>query len=288
MENYLSPLFDFILQELPLFSAVVIWLGIEIMSRRIKSRLKKSIFSQYENSTDPEHAEFYLKYYRKIQSIDVFRALSLLIVIFVILSFKTWGSINFLVVGLGAVLIIMKDFILSSIAFFLIIRQYKIGDTIGISDIQGQIIYIRMLGVGILGKDNDGDNTGRMFVIPSYKFISETLKKEDLHTNSIRKELLRIPFKSSEFSITFDDFMKDLGWFLTAHLPTLSKKNCWNYQTYIGHKYKMDIDYLEEKCIIITIWLVGKWEENVEKKRKIVAFVESKRNIKDDAREKSA
>ena len=105
----------------------------------------------------------------------------------------------------------MKDFILSSIAFFLIIRQYKIGDTIGISDIQGQIIYIRMLGVGILGKDNDGDNTGRMFVIPSYKFISETLKKEDLHTNSIRKELLRIPFKSSEFSITFDDFMKDLG-----------------------------------------------------------------------------
>lgn len=182
---------------------------------------------------------------------------------------------NFLVVGLGALIVIMKDFILSVIAFFIIIRRYKIGETIGIGEIQGQIIYIRMLGVGILGKDNDGDNTGRMFMIPSHRFLTETIKKEDLHTNSIRKELLKIPYKTQDFSVDFSTCMRALENFLDSELRTLSKRNCGNYQTYIGHKYKLDIDYFEDKCITITIGLVGRWEDTVESKKKIVAFVES-------------
>lgn len=277
MTDSLAPLFDFIRLEFPLFSAIIIGIAIEIVSRRIKSRLKKSIFSEYENSIDPEHAEFYLNYYRKIQSLDIFRALSILVVLFVIFTFKTGGSINFLVVGIGALIIIMKDFILSVIGFFMIIRRYRIGETIGIGDIQGQIIYIRMLGVGILGKDNDGDNTGRMFVIPSFKFLSETIKKEDLYTHSIRKELLRIPFKTEEFLVDFSTFLRSLEVFLEGELKTLSKKNCGNYQTYIGYKYKMDIDYLEDKCILITIGLVGRWEDTVENKKKIISFIEERK-----------
>jgi Mechanosensitive ion channel len=239
--------------------------------------MKKSMFSKYENSTDPEHAEYYLSYYRKIQSLDIFRAISILVVLSIIFTFKTGGSVNFLLVGLGALIIILKEFILSVIAFFIIIRRYRIGDTIGIGDIQGQIIYIRMLGVGILGKDNDGDNTGRMFVIPSYRFLTETIKKEDLHTDSIRKELLRIPFRTDDFTIDFATFIRALETFLDNELNTLSKKNCGNYQAYIGHRYKMDIDYLEDKCITITVGLVGSWEANVQNKKKIVSFVESRK-----------
>lgn len=164
----------------------------------------------------------------------------------------------------------MKDFLLSVVAFFLIIRRYKIGETIGINDIQGQIIYIRVLGVGILGKDNDGDNTGRMFVIPSFKFLTETIKKEDLHADSIRKEILKIPYITNEFEPDFATFIRSLENFLDNELKTLSKRNCGNYQTYIGHKYKLDIDYLEDKAIIITVGLVGKWENTVENKKKIV------------------
>jgi hypothetical protein len=135
MDN-ISSFFEFIQLELPLFTALFVGVLIEIVSRRIKSRLKKSIFTKYENSIDPEHAEYYLNYYRKIQSLDIFRALSILAVIFVIFTFKTGGSINFLVVGLGALIITMKDFLLSAVAFFIIIRRYKIGETIGMNDIQ--------------------------------------------------------------------------------------------------------------------------------------------------------
>ena len=102
----------------------------------MKSRMKKSIFSQYENSIDPKHAEFYLNYYRKIQVIDIIRALSVILILFIVFTFKTGEGVNFLVIGLGALIITMKDFILSIFAFFFIVRQYKIGDTVGMGDIQ--------------------------------------------------------------------------------------------------------------------------------------------------------
>lgn len=43
----------------------------------------------------------------------------------------------------------------------------------------------------------------------------------------------------------------------------------------------MDIDYLEDKCIIISIGIVGKWEKTVEKKRKITEFVENQKKKRD-------
>lgn len=264
-------------EQHPLVILTILVLIVELISRYIKKRMKESIFAKYEWSTDQKHAEFYLGYYRKVQVIDIIRWSSVLFFISFIILRYTWAGVNFFVIAAGALIITFKDFILSIIAFFILIRRHNIWDTIGIDTIQWQIIFIRMFSVGILGKDNDGDNTGRMFIIPMHKFLSEATRKEDLHSNSIRKELLKIPYKKQDFTISFDEFLKKLEAYLETHLPTLSKKNCWNYQTYIWHKYKLDIDYLEEKCIIISIGLVGKWETNVEAKKWIVAFVEENR-----------
>jgi hypothetical protein len=134
-----------------------------------------------------------------------------------------------------------------------------------------------MFSIGILGKDNDGDSTGKMYVVPSHRLITESIKKEDLHTNSIRKELVKIPFINQDFTLSFEEFVQQLELYVGTLLPLMTRRNCGNYQTYMGHKYKMDIDYLEDKCVIITIGIVGKWSQNVENKKKIITFVESKR-----------
>lgn len=266
---------NFLEKESILLTVLIVGITIESISRNIKRRMKKTIFAQYDKSTDPKHAEYYLEYYRKSQIIDVIRIISLITVVFIGVSLKTSWGVNLFVVAAGAFIIIFKDFLLSIVAFFFILPQHRIGDTIGIGDIQWQIIFIRMFSIGILGKDNDGDSTGRLFVIPSHKFLSEIIRKEDLHANSIKKELLRIPFKSNEFDLSFSEFLEKLELFLDELLPVFNRKNAWNYQTYIGHKYKMDIDYLEDKCIIVSVWVVGKWEKTVEKKRKIAEFVEN-------------
>jgi hypothetical protein len=58
-----------------------------------------------------------------------------------------------------------------------------------------------MFSIGLLGKDQDGDSTGKLFVIPSHKFLTEAIIKEDLHSTGIRKEILRIPIKNGELDI---------------------------------------------------------------------------------------
>jgi hypothetical protein len=277
ISHIFSQISIFISKESTLVVVILIAIIIELVSRSIKTKMKTSIFSQYDKSTDPKHAEFYLDYYRRGQVIDIIRVSSLLALLSFFVITRTGAWVNFFVIAAGALLIIFKDFILSIIAFFVVIRRYKIGDTIGTSEIQWQIIYIRMFSIGILGKDNDGDSTGKMYVVPSHRLITESIKKEDLHTNSIRKELVKIPFINQDFTLSFEEFVQQLELYVGTLLPLMTRRNCGNYQTYMGHKYKMDIDYLEDKCVIITIGIVGKWSQNVENKKKIITFVESKR-----------
>jgi hypothetical protein len=49
---------------------------------------------------------------------------------------RTSIGASFFVVVAGALVITFRDFILSIVAFFIILRRYKIGETIGIGDIQ--------------------------------------------------------------------------------------------------------------------------------------------------------
>ena len=71
----------FITKESVLVSFIIIALCIELVSRHIKKKMKQSIFSKYDRSTDPKHAEFYLDYYRRGQVIDIIRVSSILVLI---------------------------------------------------------------------------------------------------------------------------------------------------------------------------------------------------------------
>lgn len=71
----------------------------EIVLRNVKKHLKDSIYSQYDDSTDPKHAEYYLEYYRRSQIVDTFRVLVLVILIVFIVVTKTSGGSSFLAVA---------------------------------------------------------------------------------------------------------------------------------------------------------------------------------------------
>ncbi|MBP6981786.1 hypothetical protein KBB25_03375 [Candidatus Gracilibacteria bacterium] len=277
----MSQIFEFITaffqsEHLLIFS-VSIFLIIELVSRRLRKKLKQTIFSQYDNSTDQKHAEYYLEYYRKSQIIDIVRVLSFMILIGFLIASRTSSGANIFIVATGALIIVFKDFLMSIIAFFAVLPQYQIGNTIGIGTFQGQIIFIRMFSIGLLGKDQDGDSTGKLFVIPSHKFLTEAIIKEDLHSTGIRKEILRIPIKNGELDIPLGQLISDLEVFLTEMLPIMNRRSVGNYQTYIGHRYKIDVDYLEDKCIIISIGLVGKWKDLTKQKQKIIEWMEERR-----------
>ncbi len=251
---------------------------VEVLAIAVKRSMKRRIWATGKDiSLDTENPEYYLEYYRKGQIIDIFRVATIFVTLGVLLATRTTIGANFFIITAAALVVTFRDFILSIVAFFIILRRYKIGETIGIGDTQGQIISIRMFTIGMLGKDNDGDNTGRYFSIPSHRFLTETIRREELGIESIRKEMIRIPYDHETYSLPFTEFMTGLKKELDTICSTMTKKNCGNFQTYIGYKYKMDIDYLEDKCIIITVGLVGKWRRNVERKEQIITWAEQYR-----------
>lgn len=263
--------------------SLIIWvifavILIETIAIFLKRWIKARIFAiQKDLVTDTENPEYYLEYYRKWQIIDIIRFAVLFVGLGTLIVTRTSIGANFFVIVAGALVITFRDFILSMVAFFIVLRRYKIGETIWIGDIQGQIISIRMFTVWLLGKDNDGDNTGRHFTIPGHKFLTETIRREELQVESIRKELIRIPYSHESYSLNFADFNRELKNVLNTMLPMITKKNCGNFQTYIGYKYKLDIDYYEDKCITITVGIIGKWRKNVERKEQIVEWTEQYR-----------
>lgn len=272
--NFLEKIWE---KDTLIISLVTVVILIEIVAIFIKQSFKKKIFTIQKDITEKENPEYYLEYYKKWQIIDLIRIASIFVALWVLMVGRTSIGANFFIVVAGALIVTFRDFILSILAFFIILRRYTIGETIGIDNIQGQIISIRMFTIGLLGKDNDGDNTGRHFTIPGYRFLTETIRREELQIESIRKELIKIPYDYAQYSISFQTFIEWLEKQLDTICSMITKKNCGNFQTYIGYKYKIDVDYLEDKCIIITVGIIGKWRRNVERKEQIITWAEQYR-----------
>ena len=278
MDTLITTVANFWNKDATIILLLITIIVVEILAIAVKRSMKRRIWATGKDiSLDTENPEYYLEYYRKGQIIDIFRVATIFVTLGVLLATRTTIGANFFIITAAALVVTFRDFILSIVAFFIILRRYKIGETIGIGDTQGQIISIRMFTIGMLGKDNDGDNTGRYFSIPSHRFLTETIRREELGIESIRKEMIRIPYDHETYSLPFTEFMTGLKKELDIICSTMTKKNCGNFQTYIGYKYKMDIDYLEDKCIIITVGLVGKWRRNVERKEQIITWAEQYR-----------
>lgn len=278
MDTLITTVANFWNKDATIILLLITIIVVEILAIAVKRSMKRRIWATGKDiSLDTENPEYYLEYYRKGQIIDIFRVATIFVTLGVLLATRTTIGANFFIITAAALVVTFRDFILSIVAFFIILRRYKIGETIGIGDTQGQIISIRMFTIGMLGKDNDGDNTGRYFSIPSHRFLTETIRREELGIESIRKEMIRIPYDHETYSLPFTEFMAGLKKELDTICSTMTKKNCGNFQTYIGYKYKMDIDYLEDKCIIITVGLVGKWRRNVERKEQIITWAEQYR-----------
>jgi hypothetical protein len=277
IEYIQDSIISFFANEWILVFVLSLWFIFELITRSIKKKHKSRIFSQYAETDDKSNAEYHLDYYKKIQGIDITRVLVFTFLLIILLIWKAGLNINFFAVAAWALIIAFKDFWLSIVSFFFVVPQYKIGDTIKIDEAQGQIIYIRMFSVWILGKDTNWESTGQLYVIPNFKFLSESVRKEQLWTEEIMRDFFHIPYKKEWFDGEFDEFI----WWLRAYLDTIfpigNTRNVGNYQSYIGFRYKLDYEYRDDKCLVIILSFIGKSWKNQKNIEKIISFVESKK-----------
>lgn len=255
--------------------ALVSWMLLELVFRAVKSRIKSSVYEKNVDPTDPRAGEYYIEYYRKSQVIDLLRIGMFVVAAFSFILYRVPSAANFFVVATGAVIVIFKEVILSFAAFFFIVSQYRVGDSVSVDGAKGEIIYIRPLYVGIVGKDENAEHNGELHIVPNNRFFSSSVKKEELRTVSYRKERVRIPFRNKDFPFPFAEFSRKLEEYLGEHLPLRTAKQVGHYRSFIGSRYKADYGYDEKGNAFVEIAFIGRSFRIPEAKKGIMAFVES-------------
>lgn len=251
-----------LLTTFPHESAVIfivsIWFIFEIVARIVKSTMKERNYSQYANETSPDAGEFYLAHYRKSQIIDIFRIIGFLSAMSAVIIYAVPGAFSFLAIATGAMILTFKDAILSFVSFFYIIAHFKVGDTIGVSGARGEIIYIRFLNVGLVGRDANTEHTGTLHVIPNSRFVLDIVQKEELSSTSYRLEQIEIPYDPDNFHVSFEVFLQSLEAFLSKNLKVRTIKQVGNYRSFAGTAYKLDFAYTNRGKMMVTVQFVGK------------------------------
>ncbi len=247
---------------------IVIWIILvyflaEIFTKKKIKKLEKCLYEKY-NVTSEEKTwissienlaqEDQLEYYKQKNILSFLRFWILFFLVTFYLIHKLPNFFSFFAIAVWAIIVTFKDVILCFFGFFIVTTQYKIWENIILTEgwkiIRWEIIYINILNIWVIWKDKNWEHNWQLYRIPNFKFFSEVIKREEISLNKYQKEEMIIYFNKEEFDISLKEFIEKLEIFLNENLQKRNINNCWNYRTFIGHKYKLRFDYDDDKTAL--------------------------------------
>lgn len=276
-----SSLTSFVAEQPFLFVIIALLVLWSIISHFIKSALKKKYIDPYERSKNTQNKQFYIEYYRRSQYVNVFGVALVVILFFTYLLTKDKIVWTVLAVGIWAILITFQTFTVSFFTYFILVRNYNVGDTVSVGawKYQWEILYIKSLYVGISGKNDFGENTGEFYIIPNHQIWTNPVVKVDLSLDNVTKHSLTLVYDGANFLLPFDEFIQELETFLLGLMPIKAASQVSYFKSYIGVRYKIDFTYDKDGKPCVWIWFVAKRSEWVRIKKAILSFVEAKKSF---------
>ena len=276
-----SSLTSFVAEQPFLFVIIALLVLWSIISHFIKSALKKKYIDPYERSKNTQNKQFYIEYYRRSQYVNVFGVALVVILFFTYLLTKDKIVWTVLAVGIWAILITFQTFTVSFFTYFILVRNYNVGDTVSVGawKYQWEILYIKSLYVGISGKNDFGENTGEFYIIPNHQIWTNPVVKVDLSLDNVTKHSLTLVYDGANFLLPFDEFIQELETFLLGLMPIKAASQVSYFKSYIGVRYKIDFTYDKDGKPCVWIWFVAKRSDWIRIKKAILSFVEAKKSF---------
>lgn len=268
----------------------IIWfIIIDTFLRKKIQKLKNEINKKYSEedleeieNIDALDQDVYIEYYKEKNILNLVRFIIIFSWIVWIILFKIPWVFSFLAIAIWAIIITFKELLLSFFWFFYISTHYKIWENIVTGDANNttrwEIIYINILNVWVIWKNENWEHNWQFYTIPNFKLITENVKREDVWLNKYKKEEIEIYFTNSLFTLNFEKFLENLKIFLDNELSRKNINTVWNYKTFIWTKYKLRFKY-EKEYLIIKIFIIEKPRILLELQRKITLFIESHKKI---------
>lgn len=238
---------------------LILYFILDLYLRRRSKKLKKSLYEKYniieqewQNVSDIQNIneEDQLNYYKNKNLISFIRFWVLFFLITFYILNKLPNFFSFFAIAVWAIIITFKEIIQCFIWFFYISTQYKIWDDIIINDwkseLRWEIIYINIMNIWLVWRDENWENNWQLYRVPNYKFFNDVIKREDISLHKYKKEDIIILYKKNEFNIWLDEFIEKLNEYLEDILPKRTINNVWNFKTFVWYKYKMRFEYEKE------------------------------------------
>ena len=265
---------------------IIIWYYIiELILKNNVKKVKKEINKKYseeelENieNIDSLDQDLYIEYYKRKNIIKFLRLAIAFSIVWSFILFKIPWIFSFLAIAIWAIIITFKETILSFFGFFYVTAHFRIWENIVLWDqnntIRWEIIYINILNIGLIWKNENWEHNWQFYTVPNFKFILENIKREELGIWKYKKEEFEIYFNNNLFKIPYEEFLSRLKEFLDENLVKNNINNVWNYKSFIWYKYKLRFKY-EKEYLIIKINIVEKQRAILDIQNKIALFVES-------------
>lgn len=270
--------FSFPVHTLAYIICLVPYLIFELSIRSYKEGLKKAYHDKKELIHSGEEAEqVSLEHFNKLQNIDITRIVVLVLLLVIVFSIADVRTFSFLAVAVGAIVITLRDYVISLVSYVYVLANFNIGDDVKIMSALGGIVRIRPLTVSIAGKDAYGDFNGILHHIPNSKFITEVVERQEIKDNNYRLVTLEALYSNELFDDMFSVWLSNLKKHLDTTLTKRSLRDVGNYKTYAGIKYKLYYDYNEDGDIVISISFISRTKNAAMRKEEIIEYIESTR-----------
>jgi Mechanosensitive ion channel len=259
---------------------VAIVVGAEITVRLTKRKTRSQFDTEKAAAgSSKELEQVTLRYNKRIQMLDIVRLAILFLALLLACMVYDIKAFSYILVALGALIIAMRESVNSLMSYFYILAHYDIGDDIRINNMLGEITRIRPINTTLVGKDDNGEYNGKLISIPNYSFLMTAVESQELKSDNYRRAVIQAIYNNTEFSQPFSVILQKIKLFLDHELPLRKLDQVGNYRSYSGSRYKLNYDYNAEGDVVIRIAFVTSPSHALERKEKIIAFIESLRSV---------
>ena len=260
-------------------AAVVLLLLFTLLSSFYVRAKRKSRYeaSRQAVSNSRELEALTLEFNKQNQFLNSVQVIAVLIAVF--LSFLVYDvqAFSVTVLGIGAILVILRESVSSFIASFLILASYEVGDDIKMGDSLGEIATIKLLSTSIVGKEETGEYNGKLIHIPNFLFLQQKVEVQELKTTNYRLASILLTQQHDVAKASFEELVTKTRTFLDGLLPVRSVNEIGHFKNYAGRRYRLYLDYSKDGFATMRIAFVTHPDNISELREKIMGFLERER-----------
>ena len=220
-----------------------------------------------------------LEYNRRDQVAGVFRLGVYLFAGFISVLIYDIQAFSLLLLGLGAVLIILRETVLSLFAYFYILFVFDVGDDIRVGETLGEISRISPLYISVVGKEETGEYNGKLITVPNYLFLQQRVERQELKSTNLRRTSILWTYNREHIKTDFLQIVEGFRKFLDELLPMRGVDEIGYFRNYAGRRYRLSLDYNADGFPTIKVTFVARPDGIGLLREKIIGFLEGQKKV---------